>query len=285
MKWLPSDEFWRGLERLSYFILFPAVMFNYISKVDTRSGDISMLVFVLVLATIVIAICLIIYQKKRMIDGKMFTSLFQGGVRYNSYIFFALANAIYGKVGVEIVVVVAAYMIIFTNVICVLVFTIYAPKQDNNVSEWKIMLRNFAINPLIISSLVGLLFNYYDIRLGSGLDKFLTNLSDAAFSMGLLCVGSGLKVLISLEHFNVIRAASIAKLVAFPAVSFVFFKFFGVTGICEKIGILYSALPTASNSYLLSRQLGGDHESMSSIIASTTILSIISLSIFIYLFT
>ena len=36
-KWLTSDEFWRGLEKLSFYVLFPTVLFKHSSKVDFTS--------------------------------------------------------------------------------------------------------------------------------------------------------------------------------------------------------------------------------------------------------
>jgi malonate transporter and related proteins len=56
-----------------------------------------------------------------------------------------------------------------------------------------------------------------------------------------------------------------------------------ITGVAKSVGILFSCLPCASSAYILSRQLGGDPETMSSIITFTTIFSVLSLSILVYI--
>ena len=120
--WLSSDEFWRGLEKLSYFLLFPAVLFNYTSTADLSSKALIKLVIGLVISTSIIAIGLVIYRKKTNGDIIQFTSIFQGSIRYNSYIFFGLASALFGSDGLAIVSVVSFYMIIFTNFLSVVIF-------------------------------------------------------------------------------------------------------------------------------------------------------------------
>jgi len=49
------------------------------------------------------------------------------------------------------------------------------------------------------------------------------------------------------------------------------------------MAILYSALPCASTSYMLSKQLGGDADSMARIITATTVLSLLFLPLVVYI--
>ena len=62
--WLTSDEFWRGLEKLSYFVLFPAVLFNYISTADISSSSLMTLVFGLIISSMIVAVGMVFYQHK-----------------------------------------------------------------------------------------------------------------------------------------------------------------------------------------------------------------------------
>ena len=45
------------------------------------------------------------------------------------------------------------------------------------------------------------------------------------------------------------------------------------------VAILYAAMPTAGNAYILARQMGGDAEVMASIITVTTLVSVISITL------
>lgn len=278
--WITSEEFWRGLEQLAYFILFPVVLFNYISSADLSSKAWIQLIIGLIVATSIVALSLIWYRKKTNGDVIQFTSMFQGSIRYNSYVFFALGGALFGDEGLAIVSVISFYMIIFTNILSVLVFAKYIPR---NTSEgFFILLRLVRTNPLIVASITGFVFNYCNIELYIGIKKTLHSLSDAALAIGMLNVGAGLKLIIASQQLPKIMTASLIKLIALPIVTFAVLSILSIGGMEKSVGILYSCLPCATSSYILSRQLGGDPESMASIVMTTVIFSVVTIPLLMY---
>lgn len=286
-KWIKSEEFWRGLEKLSYFLLFPVLLFNYISAADLSSGNLTHLVWGLVISTTIVACGLVFYQKRHDIPPSKFTSIFQGSIRYNSYIFFALGKSLYGEEGLTTVSVISAYMIIFTNVMSVFALVHYAQEdseQDRGGINIMPLLRRCSVNPLIIASILGFAFNYLDLKLNICIKNTLESLSDAALAMGIMNVGSGLRFTINSEYFAQIKISFLVKLLILPIVTFIILSIISVTGVPKHVGILYSGLPCATTSYVLSKQLGGDHDLMASIITVTTILSVLTLSLLLYIF-
>lgn len=285
-KWLTSEEFWRGIEKLSYFVLFPAMLFNYVSTADLSVASIIKLVVALIMSTILVSIGLIIYQKKYYIDKIQFTSIFQGSIRYNSYIFFGVSSPLLGPSGLSIVAVISSYMIIFTNILSVMIFAYYIPNKSvtNTIrTSFVLMMKLIVRNPLIIASLVGFVFNYSNLELHLGLKKTLDSLSNAALAIGMLNVGAGLNFTIRRELLHNVIFTSFIKLVAFPLVSVIVLWLMSIEGIDRSVGILYSCLPCASTAYVLSRQLDGDPDSMASIITFTTFFSVVTISIIMYI--
>ncbi|MCX4079553.1 AEC family transporter [Rickettsia rhipicephali] len=285
-KWLTSEEFWRGIEKLSYFVLFPAMLFNYVSTADLSVASISKLVAALIISTILVSIGLIIYQKKYNIDKVQFTSIFQGSIRYNSYIFFGVSSPLLGPSGLSIVAVISSYMIIFTNILSVMIFAYYIPNKSvtNTIrTSFVLMMKLIVRNPLIIASLVGFVFNYSNLELHLGLKKTLDSLSNAALAIGMLNVGAGLNFTIRQELLHNVMLTSFVKLVVFPLVSVVVLWLMSIDGLDRSVGILYSCLPCASTAYVLSRQLDGDPDSMASIITFTTFFSVVTISIIMYI--
>lgn len=284
-KWITSEEFWRGIEKLSYFLLFPILLFNNIAAADFSSGLLTRLIFGLMIATSIVGTGIVLYQKKYDLDKAQFTSIFQGGVRYNNYIFFALGAALYGSEGMSTVAVVSAYMIIFTNAVSVFIFSTYLPHGDGvstNNPGILLLIKKFASNPLIIGSLCGFLFNYSGFELNLGIKKTLESLSNSALAIGAMNVGSGLKFNIDTHYFKQICIAGVIKLFILPMITITVLLMMSVTGTTLAIGVLYSGLPCASTSYVLAKQLGGDHDLMASIITITTIFSVLSLSLWMY---
>lgn len=283
--WLTSDEFWKGLEKLSYYLLFPAVLFNYISDAKLGTGAHTSIILCLIISTLIVASGLIFYQKNNDIAPESFTSIFQGATRYNNYIFFALGASLYGDKGLGIVSVISAYMIIFTNVIAVVAMNAYIKHEEEMSFSDSIylFLKNCATNPLIIASVAGFIFNYGDIEINVGIQKALQSLSDAALAIGLINVGAGLKFKINHDDLEKVMFTSGIKLLIFPIVTTIILMFSMIDGLPRAVAILYSALPCSSSSFILAKQLGGDPDLMASIITATTILSVITISLVLYL--
>src|SRR6185312_8637652 len=104
-----SDDFWRISEKITYYVLFPALLVNSLMHASFHA-HIGKAIAALVIATLILAAILIILQYFIKLEKPFFTSLFQGSVRYNSYIFIGVASALYGDNGVAIVAIVIAYM-------------------------------------------------------------------------------------------------------------------------------------------------------------------------------
>lgn len=293
-KWLTSEEFWRGLEKLSYFILFPTILFNSISQLNfakvSNGQDLSFVTHVsiilsLMFATLILSFILILLQRKYNLDRKQFTSLFQGSTRYNSYIFFAIGSSLFGNDALTIIALVSAYMIIFTNILSVIILNTYGENNNEKTQKKRLIktAKNFATNPLIISSLLGMIASYYNIEFNSIIQKTFDSISGAALPIGVLNVGSGLKFSIKSDHFKYVISSCVAKLFCLPFIAAIILHFAGIEGIARSVAILYSCLPCASSSYILSRQLGGDPESMATIVTLSTVTSLFSLSLLMYI--
>ncbi|KJV56177.1 membrane transport family protein [Orientia chuto str. Dubai] len=283
--WISSEEFWRGLEKLSYFLLFPLVLFNHTSAIETSSHDLLKLILLLMLSIGIVSIMLIIYRRKTQGCKRIFTSIFQGSIRFNNYIFLALSHGFFGSKKMSIVAIVSAYMVIYTNILSVLIFSIYANSHNNQIKPdpFKII-KNFSANPLIIASLIGLTFNYFGIVLNVGIKNTIDILSNSALAIGVMSVGARLQFNLNTKHMLQIIIALLTKLVILPLITIIIFFIANITGDLRAVGILFSCLPPASTSYLLSQQLHGDPNSMATIITFTTVFSLLSLSIIMYIF-
>ncbi len=94
--------------------------------------------------------------------------------------------------------------------------------------------------------------------------------------LNLMSVGAGLIISMHIRKLVSIPYAIMLKLVAMPLITITLVHYFSATGAPASIAIIYSAVPCASNAYILARQIGSDHEVMASIITLTTLLSIIT---------
>ncbi|MBT5515236.1 MAG: AEC family transporter, partial [Rhodospirillaceae bacterium] len=75
------------------------------------------------------------------------------------------------------------------------------------------------------------------------------------------------------------------KLAIMPFLAVIVCGLFGVSGIALSVAVLFAALPVSASSYVMSRQMGGDGEMMSAIIALSTLAALFTMPLAIWSLT
>ena len=92
-----------------------------------------------------------------------------------------------------------------------------------------------------------------------------------------MCVGAALGFGAFKAALKPVMIASAFKLILLPLLTLALCLFTGLTGKAASIAILFQALPTASSSYVMARQMGGNAPLMATIIAAQTLLAMLAL--------
>ncbi len=111
------------------------------------------------------------------------------------------------------------------------------------------------------------------------IDNTLEIVSRAALPFGLLAVGAALKPEGIKGHFGPVIFSSIAQFGIKPLVTVVLIDYMGLTGAAASVLVIAFMTPTAPSAYILARQLGGDTETMASIITFQTLLAFLIMPI------
>ena len=202
----------------------------------------------------------------------------------NSLIFLALANAIYGKSGLEIAAIISVQMIILTNFAIILIYNLYLVEyKSHGISNIIQICKNIFFTPVIMSSIAGLVFNYFDLSLNIAIKLTLNNISNAALTIGIMIAGARIKLAVSKENIRYVYICTVGKMLILPIITIIISKILFISKPLMQIAVLFSSMPAASSSYILARHYGGDTESMVSIITTTTIFSLLSLMFFTYI--
>lgn len=273
-----DDRQWAGFERATYYIFFPAVIIDTLVRADLREVPVLGIGGALVGGILCTAALLIALRRPLArwcaVDGPAFTSVFQGATRWNSFVAIALAASLFGKPGVTLIAVAVAAMIPLLNVLAVAVLVRYAggpPQRPRDI------LRTLVTNPFIWSCAVGIALNILNPPLPKALLNYADMLGRASLGAGLLVVGAGID-LGRLARPQAAHTVSILlKLAAMPALVCGFATLFGVSGTGFAIAMLAASVPTASGSYILARQLGGDAPLMAEILTLQTLLAMATL--------
>lgn len=269
-----ADSFWGQAERLSYYILLPALFFHGLATVQLDGVPVQGMVLALVLSTVMIAGCVLATRTLVRADDAAFTSVFQGSVRFNNYVGVSAAAGLFGAQGIALAAVANAAIVPTVNILCVLVFARYGAAGRMTLKQ---MSKQLALNPLVLACFAGIALQVLGTGLPAGIEPLLKALGQASLPLGLLCVGAALELGNVRQWLRPVGYASLIKFVAMPLATLLACRLFELDGRAAIAALLFQALPTASSSYIMARQLGGDAPLMAGIIACQTLLAGIAL--------
>ncbi|MEK9644580.1 MAG: AEC family transporter [Alphaproteobacteria bacterium] len=273
-------EAWPPVERLTYYVLFPSLLFVNLATAKLSDLPVGGMAVSVIGTPALMAALLLLVRARLALHAPGFTSLLQGAVRFNTYLGIPLVVAFYGPETIALSALFIAFMVPFINVLCVWVLARYSGTEINALGAAKEMVHN----PLIIACLAGIAINLTGLGLAEPIERFFALLGRAAPAVGLLCVGAGLDIVAARAGKMWIVLSAILKLVAMPLIAFGIAQALGVGGLAAKVLILFHALPTAPSAYILARQLGGDAQLMAGILTAQTALAVVTLPLWIAVF-
>jgi len=276
----PDESFWKHLDRFNYFVLFPALLFYKLSSANIKNIVSYDFIIVTVIALVIISILVIMINKFFKFEKSAFTSIYQGAIRFNTYVFLALTDALLSDEGFVMGLVLMTFIIPFINVLCISVFSVYVPKNKITVISF---LKSIITNPLIVACLFGGVFSILGLSFPTLIENTLSILTTAALPLGLLSVGVGLHLKEIRETKMAVVLSSVGKLLVLPTIMYIICLVFGIKNETMTLLVLFAAMPTASSAYVLARELGGDLKLISAIISIQVIVSIFTVSVFIWL--
>lgn len=269
-RWLHlGDHFWTGLEKLVYFVLFPALLFNALARTSLDLAAAAPLVAAGLL-TMTVGMALGLLGRLFPIPPVSFASQWQCCFRFNTYIGIAVAGKLHGTAGIAAMGLLGGAMVPFANLAAV-----WMMARHSGASVWRELVRN----PLVLATLAGLAWNLAGLTLPGPAAQFLGRLAEAAIALGLLAVGAALKLRGALGPGG--RGAATwflsVKLLAMPLAALGLVGLLGVTGVYRDITLAFAALPAASSAYILTQRMGGDGAGVAWLISASTLAAMATL--------
>jgi malonate transporter and related proteins len=238
---------WDGVERLVYYVLFPALLFNAIVRNPLQLDTALPLVacgWAIVGTGIVLAFAT---RHVRGVDPLLHASGAQTAFRFNSYVSLALAERIAGAQGLAWTALLVSVCVPLCNIAAVWPLA----RQGGHG-----YLRELSRNPLIISTLAGLAGNLLGLKLPELASTTLSRVGAAALPLGLMAVA-----FLAIRHL-VLPLVALGLVIALrlpPAQ--------------QAVIVAFSALPTASSAYVLATRMGGNGSYVAGLVTVSTLIA------------
>lgn len=283
-RWLREDAMWRPIERLAYYLAIPALVIHDLYRADLGALPFARMAVALVGAILIVAGALVILRPllSRFLvqQDASFTSVFQGSVRANFFIILGAAPVLLPADGAALVIVAVAFFTVTVNFLSVLVLARWGTEGEANLGA---LTRRLLTNPFIVATAIGIALNLINPPIPQVFDSTLAMLAGAGVPLALLTAGSGLRLATIGAHLPGILISSLARLVVTPAVALGLGLLLGLEASVLALLVLFHSQPTSTSSYVLARQMGGDHELMAGILTTQTVLAIVTIPVMLIL--
>lgn len=142
---------------------------------------------------------------------------------------------------------------------------------------------NLARNPLVISLLVGVAFNFLGLHFPPAIAIVVDQLSAAAGPVALISIGMALTRYPIRGDIGLSGMSAILKLTLLPAVVFLMSHLLGLPQDWIAALVLTSSVPTGINAWLIAQRFRSGHSLAASVISITTAFGVITVSFWAWL--
>ncbi|HYF43022.1 MAG TPA: AEC family transporter [Ramlibacter sp.] len=263
---------WEQVESLVYYFLFPVMLFYAIVRSPLDLGAASSLIAAgLLMGVSGIGMAYLLPALPwlgRHIDRREHAAAAQISFRFNSFIALALADRLAGAQGLLLIAVLIGVCVPLFNV-----GAVWPMARHAQTGLAGALLRN----PLIIGTASGLAANLLGFQIPGWLEPTISRIGAASLALGLLAAGAGMQ-LGTLAQSRALTVSVLAiKHLALPLVAWALIRLLQLDSMQAAVLLAFSALPTASSSYVLASRMGYNGAYVASLVTVSTVLGLLSL--------
>ena len=239
-----------------------------LSAFSAKNLKLMLYAFVSILVVLVLAWLIFV---RLIADKKRLAVMIQGVYRGNFILFgLAIAGSLYGDAGLGIVSILTVVTIPTFNILAVIILEYYSGKEISR----KKLIKQVSKNPLVIATVIGIIFLASGIKLPKPIYKSLNDISKIATPLAFIVLGAELKFGNMLKNMKYLIFVDFLKLVVNPLISISIGKMLGFQG-AEIVALLaMTACPTAVSSFTMAKEMNVDGDLAGEIVATTSLISI-----------
>lgn len=272
---LVRADLWAGVNKLAYLVLLPALLFVTIGQADLAGDEAGTFIIASVLGFLAMAGLAWALKPLLQTDGPSFSSVFQGGVRWNGFVILALAQVGLSAEQAALVAIGFGPTVPLINILCVMGLSVWG-EHEGDVSMKRVLFR-IATNPLIIGcagGIAAIALPWLQPPLVVATGELIGR---AALPLILLAIGAGLDFSAIGARPKLLGVSVALKLIVAPAVFLAIGYALDLPTAAMVVLAAVGGAPGAASAYVLAKELGGNAELMAGHVTVTTMLAFISL--------
>lgn len=198
------------------------------------------------------------------------------GIFRSNYVIFGVAvvQNMYGAKSTTTAAILSAILVPMYNFLAVVALSIFGEKRE---TDWKKIILDIVKNPLIISSVLGIIFSLLGIRLPTAVDTTVQDLAKLSTPIAFMILGGDLDFSKVRGNLKVASVVLTIKLVILPLIMIPMIVMMGYRDADLLSGLLAYQTPVAVSSYIMAQQAGADGQLAGQLVVFSSVLSIFTL--------
>ena len=230
-----------------------------------------------VLIQFVLSLCLAVLLEK---DNSQRGVMLQGMFRSNFVLFgIPISTALFGDTAAGLASILIAVIIPLYNVLAVISLELFNGKKPN---LGKILI-GIITNPLIIGSVLGIVFVVLKLSIPKPIYDTITDLSSIATPLAFVILGASFSFGDVRRYIKNVLIVLSAKLLVFPALFLGIALLLGFRGAPLAVLLTVFGAPIAVSSFTMAQQMGGDDKLAGQLVVVSSIFSIGTMFLLIFL--
>ncbi len=284
-----AEEFFRDANRLTYYIGLPALLFREVAEASLRGSQAGPTILVMLGAAITTTLFAVLLTRLRRLPsaraGAVISCAFRGNIAYVGLpiVLYTLPPASPEGIswGATAALCLAPIVLVY-NVACVL---ICRGLTRGTAGGRGAMFRSIALNPLILSSAAGGLVAMFGLPLPEFVSRTLRIIGNMALPIALLALGASMDVgRLRREYLGWATTAALLKTSLSPFMGWLLARAMALKPEETLIALVYLSCPTAVSMYVMAKPLGVDERLTGAVIALSTLVSVVPLTVTLMLF-
>ena len=264
----------KTVNNLVFKVFLPCLLFYniYTTQID-KILDFDLIVYA-VCFVLILFLLLMIFVPVFVKDNSKRGVIIQGIFRSNFVLFgMPVTISLMGEGNGGLTSIAIAFIVPLYNVLAVICLETFRKNKINIFT----VLKGIVKNPLIISSVLGILFLSFGIRLPVVLSDVVRDLSRVATPLALIGLGASFTFRSVKNNLGYLSAIVLMKLIVLPVTAISISAYaFGFRGAAIVTLISVFASPTAVSSFTMAQSMGGDSDLAAQTVVFTSVFSIIT---------
>lgn len=264
----------KTVNNMVFKVFLPCLLFYniYTTQID-KILDFDLIVFSVCFIAILFLL-MMIFVPVFVKDNSKRGVIIQGIFRSNFVLFgMPVTISLMGEGNGGLTSIAIAFIVPLYNVLAVICLETFS---KNKIKIFNVLI-GIVKNPLIISSILGILFLSFEIKLPDVLSNIIRDLSRVATPLALIGLGASFTFRSVKNNLGYLSAVVLMKLIVLPVTAISISAYvFGFRGAAIVTLISVFASPTAVSSFTMAQSMGGDSDLAAQTVVFTSVFSIIT---------